>query len=141
VHGLVQVAEEVQQPHGRVAAVDGRALRVEQDGGLVHDGGDDAVGGDAVERVVEHADVLVGVVALGVDEVPVLGPRHVFAAADGVGPGGGVADVEGRVEADERAEGGVGRGGEVFLCDVPHCLVAEAVPAQRGGGREEGECE
>lgn len=65
-HGLVEVAEEVEEEHGGVAAKGEGIGGVEYEGGLIHDSSDDTVVVDAVRRIVHQANVIFGVVALGV---------------------------------------------------------------------------
>lgn len=65
-HRLVQITKEVDEEHGGVAAEGERVGGVEDDGGLVHDCGDDAVVVDAVCGVVHPADVVFWIVTLGV---------------------------------------------------------------------------
>lgn len=51
-HGLVEVAEEVEEEHGGVAAKGEGIGGVKDEGGLIHDSSDDTVVVDAVRRIV-----------------------------------------------------------------------------------------
>lgn len=69
--------------------------------------------------------------------MPVLGPGQIIPVADCVRPCRSIADIEVLPQVEQRAQDFIGFCGKIFLSDEAHCLVTEAIPAERRGGRKE----
>lgn len=126
VQGLVDVADEVDDELGGLGAQPDGHGGVEDLGGVVLDGGDDAALLLAVAVQVDGAAGRGRV--LGVDEVEDACVVAPFGVADGVGPGGDVGEVVAGVVAEEALEVGLGLGldevaGYVGDGDVPEACA------------------
>jgi hypothetical protein len=135
VHGLVDVADKVDDKLGGLAAPPRRQVRVQQLVRVVLDGANDAAVGLAVARKVDAAVVRRRV--LGVDEVEVLGEAPPPRVPDAVGPRRHARQVVLRVVAQQALEV-VGRlrldkvAGDVGYRDVPQACVQRDASVKQG---------